>query len=297
MKTSTATQAHSQTTTTSLDTASDNRTVAQRVVGLKATALASIIGITFFSSLALTSAPVMAQEQTSVATVNGEPVSQSLLDIVTRQFQNQRQNLSEDEIVDELINLTLLTQLAEKAGLHERDEIASALDLQRMQILSNGYLREISDTLEATEYELKEQYDNQVEGLAKDEFQVSQIMTDTEEDATKAIAILDEGKAFAEVAKELSIDAGAKQGGDLGWVHTEALPAQLVEVLATMEKGSYSKTPVKTDFGWHILELRDKRGTPVPTFESVKSQLQSAFVAQRIQKKLEELRADAEIVR
>ena len=64
-----------------------------------------------------------------------------------------------------------------------------------------------------------------------------------------------------------------------------------------MEKGSYSKVPVQTDFGWHVLELREKRGTPVPTFDSVKPQLQNAFVAQRIQKKLEELRADAEITR
>lgn len=278
-------------------TASDNRPVTRRVLGFKATALASIIGVTILSTLALNSTPLLAQEPESVATVNGEPVSKSLLDIVSQQFQNQRQSLTEDEIIEELINLTLLSQLAVKDGLHKRDEIATALELQRMQILSNSYLREISDTLEASEYELKEQYDNQVEGLAKDEFQVSQIMTETEEDAKKVIAVLDEGKAFAEVAKELSIDAGAKQGGDLGWVHTEALPAQLVEVLATMEKGSYSKAPVQTDFGWHVLELRDTRGTPVPTFESVKPQLQSAFVAQRIQKKLEELRADAEITR
>ena len=295
MKTSTTTlQAHRQSTTTH-DRVADNQPVNRRAGGFKSRALASVIGAAFLSSLALTSAPLVAQD--SVATVNGEPVSKRLVDIVSLQFQNQRQNMSEADIVEELINLTLLSQLAEKAGLHEQDDVASALDLQRMQILSNSYLREISDTLEATEYELKEQYDNQVAGLAKDEFQVSQIMTETEEDAKAAIASLDEGNAFADVAKELSTDAGGKQGGDLGWVHTEALPEQLVAVLATMEKGSYSKVPVQTDFGWHVLELREKRGTPVPTFDSVKPQLQNAFVAQRIQKKLEELRADAEITR
>lgn len=232
-----------------------------------------------------------------VATVNGEAIYQSTVDSVSQQLQGNQQSVDETAIVDELINLKLLSQQAVETGLDEREDVRSVLELQRLQILSNMYLREISTSMQATDEELQAEYDKQSVGLSKSEYLVSQIMLENEADAKAVIDDLAAGETFAKLATERSTDAGGSQGGDIGWVHSDALPAQMSDALATMEIDSYSDAPVQSEYGWHVLHLREKRGSTPPAFESVKQQLQGAILADRIQAQLDELRADADIER
>lgn len=242
--------------------------------------------------------PVAAQDTGGVvATVNGEAIDQSTVDAVTAQLQAGQQAIGEDAVIDELINLKLLSQQAVEAGLHEREDVRSVLELQRLQILSNMYLREISSSIEPTDDELQAEYEKQVESLAKSEYLVSQIMLENEADAKAIIDDLSAGGDFAKLAEEHSTDAGGASGGDLGWVHVDVLPAPMSDALTAMDADTFSDAPVQTDFGWHVLHLREKRGSVPPAFDSVKPQLQQAVLTQRIQVRLDELRADAEIER
>jgi len=236
-----------------------------------------------------------AQENATVATVNGEAIQQSTVDAVTRQLQARQQAVDEPAIVEELINMTLLSQLATESGIHEQDDVKSAIELQRIQLLANAYMRDMSESVEVTDDVMKAEYDRQVAGISQAEFLVSQILLETEDAAVDAIKSLDDGGEFEKLAMELSIDPSGRTGGNIGWVQAEVLPPELTKAIETIAPGTHGSAPVKTDFGWHVLRVEETRGTPVPSFDSVKPQVRNALIAQRLQEKIAELRKSAEV--
>ena len=240
-------------------------------------------------------AKVHAQDNATVATVNGETIEQSTVDAVSRQLQARQQQVDEAAIVEELINMKLLSQLAAESGIDKRDDVKSAIELQRLQLLANAYMREMSESIEVSDEVLQAEYDRQVAGLSQSEFLVSQILFEAEDGAVDAIKSLDDGGEFEKLAMELSIDPSGRDGGSIGWVQAEVLPPQLADAIATIAPGTHGPSPVKTDFGWHVLRVEETRGTPVPPFESVKPQVRNALITQRLQEQITELRESAEI--
>lgn len=236
-----------------------------------------------------------ALEEGVVATVNGEPVHRATVIAVQQQLAGRQQAPDETMVIQELINLNLLSQLATEEGLHEDDSVRSVLELQRLQVLANAYMGKLSEEIELSDEVLRAEYDKQVAAVAQNEFNVSQIMLESEADAVAVIAKLDDSTPFEELAKSSSIDPGGQTGGEMGWVQASALPEPMAEALAGLEPGTYSSEPVQTNFGWHVLQLHDKRASQVPDFEAVKPQVRSALVTQQLQVKIDELRADAEI--
>ena len=236
-----------------------------------------------------------AQENATVATVNGEAILRSTVDAVSRQLQARQQQVDEAAIIEELINMKLLSQLATESGIDDQDDVKSAIELQRIQLLANAYMRDISATIEVSDEVLKAEYDQQVAGLSQAEFLVSQILLDAEDAAVDVIKSLDEGGEFEKLAMELSIDPSGRSGGSIGWVQSEVLPPELAQAIESIAPGSHGTSPVKTDFGWHVVRVEETRGTPVPPFESVKPQVQNALIAQRLQEKILELRKSADI--
>lgn len=237
----------------------------------------------------------LALDEGVVATVNGEPVHESTLAAVQRQLQGSQQAPAKEQIIEELVNLNLLSQLATKEGMHENADIRSVLELQRLQVLANAYMGKMSEQLDLPDEMLRAEYDKQVANVASNEFKVSQIMLETEDQAKEVIAKLGEGEDFAELARTLSTDPGGKNGGDLGWVQTNVLPEAMGAALGQLEAGNFTTEPVQTDFGWHVLLLEDQRSSQVPDFEAVKPQLRNALVTRELQKKIIELREGAEI--
>jgi len=240
-------------------------------------------------------AQVYAQENATVATVNGEAILQSTVDAVSRQLQARQQQVDEAAIVEELINMKLLSQLASESGIDEQADVKSAIELQRIQLLANAYMREMSESIEVSDEVLQLEYDRQVAGLSQSEFLVSQILLEGEDAAVDAIKALDEGGEFEKLAQELSIDPSSRSGGSIGWVQAGVLPPEMAEALATITPGTHGASPVKTDFGWHVLRVEETRGTPVPSFDSVKPQVRNALITQRLQEKITELRESADI--
>ncbi len=249
------------------------------------------------TSSLLTLNSALALDEGVVATVNGEPVHESTLAAVQRQLQGREQAPAKEQIIEELVNLNLLSQLATEEGLHESDEIRSVLELQRLQVLANAYMGKLSEELDLPEEQLRAEYDKQVAAVPTEEYNASQIMSASEEDAKEIIAKLEKGEDFAELAKTMSTDPGGQNGGELGWVQPGVLPETMTVALGELEAGDFTSEPVQTDFGWHVLLLQEKRNSQsqVPDFEAVKPQIRNALVTQELQKKINELRAGAEI--
>ncbi len=127
------------------------------------------------------------------------------------------------------------------------------------------------------------------------EYNVQHILTESEEDARKIVDELGGGADFAELARQKSMDQSAEAGGDLGWLRASELPPAFRQAVTTMDKAGYTKEPVQTQFGWHIVRLADIRDVPPPPFEEVKERVRSIMQRKQIQDYLAGLRQQAKV--
>jgi peptidyl-prolyl cis-trans isomerase C len=124
---------------------------------------------------------------------------------------------------------------------------------------------------------------------------VRHILVDNEDDAKAIIAKLQKGEKFEDLAKQ-SKDPGSKErGGDLGWANPASFVKPFSDAMVKLEKGKYTTQPVKSDFGWHVIQLDDTRDVKVPTFEEAKGQIAQQIQQGLVQKHVEELRAKATV--
>ena len=127
------------------------------------------------------------------------------------------------------------------------------------------------------------------------EYKSRHILVKTEEQAKQIIAELDNGKNFAQLAMKHSIDASAKKGGELGWFSANQMVEPFTEATQKLTNGSYTHTPVKTRFGWHIIRLDGTREIPPPAFEDVKDQITAMINNRRISGYISSLRQKASV--
>lgn len=232
-----------------------------------------------------------------LALVNGRPIPQISLDTISAQLAGKEQQADPERILDELINMEILTQEAEKLKLDRDPVIAAALQLQYTQTLANAWISRMSEEIEVTDEELKAEYDAQTANMAKAEFKASHILLENEEDAVAVIEELANGADFATLAKERSTDPAGPNGGDLGWFQRGAMVEEFTDAVETMEVGENSKTPVKSSFGYHVIQLVDKREASLPDFAAVKPGLTNLVVRNKLAERVEEIRKGAEIQR
>lgn len=251
-----------------------------------------------------TEPPPQAKEQTQqqptgkqVAVVNGEVITeQALTDYLKRKQQAQPNEPPKREAaLNELITMELVEQEAEKSALSQRADIIAELDQQRTRLLVDTFLRERLEQTSFSQGELKKEYDTQVARLSNTEYKARHVLTETEDQAKDVIKALDEGADFAALAKDKSKGPSGPQGGDLGWFRPAAMVPPFAEAVQKMTAGQYSKAPVKTEFGWHVILLEDTRETAPPAFEEVKDKLQTILANKSLQAYLEELRTKADI--
>ena len=263
------------------------------------------------AALALGAAPLAAQDQEAapaatgdgalppgvLATVNGRPVSALSLENIVRQIGTEGEAPDRERILGELIDLEILSQEAEKQSLDEKPEIAAALQLQYTQTMANAYLAATGDAMEVSEEDLRAEYERQTANLDREEYRASHILLETEEAAQAVIDELAGGADFAALAAERSIDPAGDTGGDLGWFQAGSMVPEFTAAVASMDVGETSDAPVKSDFGWHVIRLVDERESALPDYESVKPGLTNLVLRDRLARKVEELRAAADIKR
>ena len=255
--------------------------------------------VLLLSTLALT-APISTTtaaslEEGVLATVNGNPITSIAVNNVADQITNNGETAVPENILNELINLEVLTQAAEKIDLDKVPEVAAAVQLQYTQTMANAYLARISSELSFSEEDLRAEYDAQTANVERAEYQISHILVGNQETANDAINELSEGKNFEALAELYSTDPSGESGGDLGWIQSSALPPEFVEVVDSLEVGDFSKTAVETEYGFHVLKLADKREAGLPDFKSVEKGLMDLLARKALATHLQELRDSAEI--
>ena len=258
-------------------------------------------GLLLAAFLSTPSAQLFAEDDQAavLATVNGTPITQEMYDAYASKRNNQTQGgaaaPSTETVLNELINVELVMQDAEKKGLEKRPEIEKQMEWQRRSLLVTAGMRDYLDAHPITDEELKKAYDTEIAKLDKTEYKARHVLLETEADANEVITQLDTGTDFAELAKEKSKGPTGKQGGDLGWFSPARMVKPFSEAVAALEKGNYTKKPVQTQFGWHVILLEDTRDLTPPAFDQVKDQLQPGLQKQRVDQYLDELRKTAKI--
>ena len=254
-----------------------------------------------------TKAPATLEAKTDfefIASVNGAPITQGLLNLTVRALVNQGQADSPElrqAVKNDLINKELVAQEATRLGLANSIDFPDQIAQLRQNLLLQAFLENHFKKNPITDAQLREEYDRQrkLMGDASNAFQyrVSQIVVSTETDAMDLIRRLQKGDLFGRLAQEFSLDTASKaQGGSLGWMMTGQVIPAVANVLPTMAKGAITPKPIQTPAGWVILKLDDKRAFKIPTFEESKPQLQQALVQQYLGQAIQSLRTNAKIV-
>ncbi|MGK0673866.1 MAG: peptidylprolyl isomerase [Halothiobacillaceae bacterium] len=240
------------------------------------------------------SATKAATSQDTVAVVNGEKITRQDLESVKAQMPGHD---NDEQIVEQLIELKLLAQKARKEGLDKEAAIKAELERARESILANHLVRKMLETKTFTDAELKAEYDEVVAKMPKrEEYKAAHILVEDEAKAKELLAKLTNGADFTQLAKEHSTDPGSKdQGGDLGWFEASMMVPEFALAVTELEPGKMSSAPVKTQFGWHIIKLEDKRQVPPPPFEAVKPQLTNMLRQKAVEQFVKDARAQAKV--
>lgn len=222
-------------------------------------------------------APAPLPPETVLAKVGSQEITEADLQAATADLGPQFGQLPPAQqrlaVLSALIDIKALAEKAEAAQLGEDAEVARRIAFLRERALHNAYF-EKNGISTITDEELKSRYDAEVAALKPvEEIHAKHILVPTREEAEAAIRELDEGKDFDAVAAEKSTGPTGPQGGDLGFFG----PGQMVPPFETaafaLEPGSYTKEPIETQFGWHVIKVLEKRMQEPPAFEEVKDQL------------------------
>ena len=233
------------------------------------------------------------------ATVNGQPIPAAVFAVVVQgQLQKKPAELTPEQrktVLDQLVDLYVAAQEAQKEKLADDPEIAARIDFQRMNALASALVQKHMKGKTPTDEELKAEYERQIAGMPKLEYHARHILVKEEATAKDAIAQLNKGAKFEDLAKKLSIDPSKAQGGDLTWFTPDRMVKPFSEALVQLKKGEYTKEPVKSEFGWHVIRLEDTRPNNVPTFDSVKDRLAPLVQQRQLREYIEGLRKSATV--
>ena len=249
-------------------------------------------------ALAQTPAPAAANDSKPLAVVNGKEIPSLYGELVKREMaQGQPDSPQLDTRVREsLINLELLSRAATDKGLEKEPHLAAALDIRRKDMLAKAYLDDYVKAHPITDAEIQAAYDKAKTEAVEPEYHAHHILVKTEAEAKKLIADLGKKAKFEDLAKKYSQDPGsAKNGGLLDWSDRRAFVKEFSDALANLKKGETTQTPVKTQFGYHIIRLDDTRQPKLPPMDSVRGEIVKQLQQLRIRDAITATRASAKV--
>ncbi|MGA9666539.1 MAG: peptidylprolyl isomerase [Gallionella sp.] len=242
--------------------------------------------------------PVFADDK-AAAVVNGISIPEARIELRVKAAAAQGQPDTPDlrkAIRDDLINLEVIAQEAKKKGLDKDTDVIEQTELAKESVLVGAYVQDYAKSHPISDDQLKQEYEKLKTNLGTKEYNVSHILVDSEEEANAIIKQLGKKGNFEKIAKEKSKDAGsAEKGGSLGWAVPTNFVPPFANAMLSLKKGTYTKEPVKTQFGWHIIKMNDERNLKMPTFEELKPQIMQRLQQQEIQDMIADLRSKAKI--
>jgi peptidyl-prolyl cis-trans isomerase C len=244
-------------------------------------------------------APAVAQDKV-IAKVDGQPLTEGELGAVMQSMTQQTGQLPEAAkrklAFDRLVDMKVLASQAAKDGLDKSDDFKRRMDQIRQQLLINEYVKVKVDAT-VTDAMVKARYEKEIAGFTPpEELRARHILVKTKDEADAVIKELDAGGDFAKLAADKSQDPGsAKEGGDLGYFAAGDMVAPFEEAAGKLEIGAYTKAPVETQFGFHVIKLEDKRKQKAPAFDDVKDQIRQSVVGEMFTAQLAAIKKDVKI--
>ena len=233
-----------------------------------------------------------------VATVNGQGIPQAHYDLAIASMKARGAQESpelQNKVRSDLITQEILFQEAKKKGVEKRSDVQTQLELTRREILIRAFIADYLKTTPISDDVLKADYQKIKNQMGDTEYKARHVLLRTEDEAKGIIARLDKGEKFESLTSQ-SLDPGSKdKGGDLGWNSPNAYVKEFGDALVGLKKGSYTKTPVKTNFGYHVIQLDDTKALSLPPFEQAKPQLLERAQQMQVEKLIQELGSKAKI--
>lgn len=230
--------------------------------------------------------------------VNGVTIPKARMDFLLKQgaAQGQADNPQlRQSIRDNLIIQELISQEAAKKGMEKDGEVAVQIELARQNVLVRAYIQDYLKNTPVSDDALKGEYDKIKSQMGDKEYKARHILVDKEEEAKDIIAKLKKGEKFEKLA-EKSKDPGSKaNGGDLGWAPPANYVPSFSEAMVKLQKGKYTTEPVKSQFGYHVIQLEDTREMKAPGFDEVKNNLRQRLQQQQIDKMIADMKTKAKI--
>jgi len=235
----------------------------------------------------IVAAPAFAQ---NVATVNGKPIPSARVDQMVKQVVAQGRATDSPQLREmikkDLIGREVLIQEADKQNVGGRADVKAAIDNARQSIIINAMLADYVKKNPVKDADIKAEYDKAKAGAPDKEYHARHILVEKEEDAKAIITKLKGGAKFEELAKQSKDPGSAAQGGDLGWTDPGRFVPEFGKAMTALKVGAITDTPVKTQYGYHVIKLEETRPLAIPPLEQVKQQ-----VAEQLQqRKLAEYR-------
>ena len=235
-----------------------------------------------------------------VAVLNGETITRADLALASAEFGDQLAQVAPEKrdaaLVDLVVNIRLAAKAARETGLDDEPAVVRRLDLARDRTLYSEYLRKkFIDAV--TDDAVSARYDQEMENFEPEvEVWARHILVKTEEEAKAIIDQIAAGAEFAELAIASSTDpVSGPQGGDLGYFTANQMVEPFAKVAFRLKPGKYSKKPVQTVHGWHVIMVEDRRKQPVPDLESQSERIKQDLIRETFEAEIEALRAKAEL--
>jgi len=265
-----------------------------------ASAGASLAACALVAALVVSPVLLRAEDDPVVARVNGTDVRQSDLAMAEEDLGNNIPQMTPEAKREYLItfvgDMLLVAKAAEAKKVADSNEFKQKLAYTRTKLLMETYLQSEAKAA-VTDAELHKVYDDAVGQMKSEpEVRARHILVETEDEAKAVVAELKKGADFAELAKSKSKDPGSADGGDLGYFTKDQMVPEFSEVAFKLEKGQLSD-PVKSQFGWHVIKVEDKRNRQPPEFDKVRDQLENFVVRRQQSALITKLRAEGKVER
>ncbi|MCV3767375.1 peptidylprolyl isomerase [Rhizobium sp. TRM95796] len=243
-----------------------------------------LLAATALTALLIVSNGAFAEDAANpvIATVDGVDITKADLDLAESNIDPQLSQLPPEQkrlaALSSLIDAKLIAVKAKGEKLDETPEFKERVAFIVDRELHNAYFKKhVVDAV--TDADVQTRYDAEIKAMPKqEEVRARHILVKTEDEAKAVIKALGEGKDFAELAKEKSTDPNKSDGGDLGYFRKGQMVPEFETAAFAMQKGEVSKAPIKTQFGWHVIKVEDKRIAPPPPLEQVKDQIRQIIM-------------------
>ena len=245
------------------------------------------------------SLPALSQERIAVATLDGEAIHLdeiiAVAETLPAEYQQQGIAALYPQLVDEVVNARLAAVAGRASGIDKDEDIAAAIKAAADRVIAESYItRRVNEQL--TNEAIQTAYDAYVDDTAsREQVTASHILVETEDEAKAVIAQLNDGADFAALAKEKSTGPSGPNGGELGSFGRGQMVPAFETAAFSMPAGSYSETPVQTQFGWHVIKVDDKGIEDAPSLEDMRDQLVANLSRQSFSRIVEELRVGSSL--